>query len=123
MSQPPAALRLAALRLTRTPMLKRFIPALALVFATAAGLDAQRTPAALADRDLYESAARTAYAYVEGNYNAQTGWINSVEGYPFATVWDIGSGLIALFCADQLDLLDGEEYDRRMRRALQSLID
>lgn len=104
-------------------MLNRFIPSLALVFATADTLDAQRTPAALADRELYESAARTAYAYVEGNYNAQTGWINSVEGYPFATVWDIGSGLMALFCADQLDLLDGDEYDRRMRRALQSLIE
>lgn len=104
-------------------MLKRFIPAVALVFAMADCLDSQRTPAALGDRELYDSAARTAFAYVEANYNAQTGWINSVEGYPFATVWDIGSGLIALYCADQLDLLDGDEYDRRMRRALQSLID
>jgi hypothetical protein len=104
-------------------MLKRFLPAVALVFAMADCLDSQRTPAALGDRELYDNAARTAYAYVEANYNAQTGWINSVEGYPFATVWDIGSGLIALYCADQLELLDGDEYDRRMRRALQSLID
>ncbi|HEX6370140.1 MAG TPA: DUF3131 domain-containing protein [Longimicrobium sp.] len=104
-------------------MLKRFLPAFALVFAMADCLDSQRTPAALGDRVLYESAARTAYAYVEANYNAQTGWINSVEAYNFATVWDIGSGLMALFCADQLELLDGDEYDRRMRRALQSLID
>jgi Protein of unknown function (DUF3131) len=104
-------------------MVKRFIPAVALVFAMADCLDSQRTPAALGDRALYDNAARTAYAYVEANYNAQTGWINSVEGYPFATVWDIGSGLIALYCADQLELLDGDEYDRRMRRALQSLID
>lgn len=104
-------------------MLKRFLPAIALVFAMADCLDSQRTPAALGDRQLYDSAARTAYAYVEANYNAQTGWINSVESYPFATVWDIGSGLIALYCADQLELLDGDEYDRRMRRALQSLIE
>lgn len=104
-------------------MLKRFIPAFALVFAMADCLDSQRTPAALGDRDLFASAAQTAYAYVEANYNPQTGWINSVEGYQFATVWDIGSGLMALFCADQLELLDGDEYDRRMRRALQSLID
>jgi hypothetical protein len=60
---------------------------------------------------------------VEANYNPQTGWVNSVEEYPYATVWDIGSALMALYCADQLDLLDGDEYDRRMRRALQSLID
>ncbi|HEX5870602.1 MAG TPA: DUF3131 domain-containing protein, partial [Longimicrobium sp.] len=104
-------------------MLKRLIPAFALVFATGDRLDAQRTPAALGDRALYESAARTAYAYVEANYNPRTGWINSVEGYAFATVWDIGSSLMALYCADQLELLDGDEYDRRMRRALQSLIE
>jgi hypothetical protein len=104
-------------------MLKRFIPAFALVFATAEGLDAQAPPAAPDDRAVYESAARTAYAYVEANYNAGTGWINSVDSYNFTTVWDIGSGLMALFCADQLDLLDGDEYDRRMRRALQSLLE
>jgi hypothetical protein len=76
-----------------------------------------------ADRAVLLDAARTAWAYAEANYNPATGWINSVEEYPYATVWDIGSGLMALYCADQLDLLDGDEYDRRMRRALQSLID
>ncbi|HEX2204535.1 MAG TPA: DUF3131 domain-containing protein [Longimicrobium sp.] len=76
---------------------------------------------AVSDRDVFLNAARTAWAYVDGQYNAQTGLVNSVEGYPFATVWDIGSGLLALYSADQLDLLDGDEYDRRMRRALQTL--
>lgn len=82
-------------------------------------------PAALtqADRDMLLDAARTAWAYADANYNPATGWVNSVEDYAFATVWDIGSGLMALYCADQLDLLDGDEYDRRMRRALQSLVD
>jgi hypothetical protein len=76
-----------------------------------------------ADRQMLLDAARTAWAYADANYNPATGWINSVEDYQYATVWDIGSGLMALYCADQLDLLDGDEYDRRMRRALQSLID
>lgn len=76
-----------------------------------------------ADREMLLDAARTAWAYADANYNPATGWINSVEDYAYATVWDIGSGLMALYCADQLDLLDGDEYDRRMRRALQSLID
>jgi hypothetical protein len=82
-------------------------------------------PAALtqADREMLLDAARTAWAYADANYNPATGWINSVEDYAFATVWDIASGLMALYCADQLDLLDGDEYDRRMRRALQSLVD
>lgn len=75
------------------------------------------------DRALLLDAARTAWAYVDANYNARTGWVNSVEEYAYATVWDIGSGLMALYAADQLDLLDGDEYDRRMRRALQSLVD
>jgi hypothetical protein len=76
-----------------------------------------------ADREMLLDAARTAWAYAEANYNPSTGWINSVEEYAYATVWDIGSGLMALYCADQLDLLDGDEYDRRMRRALQSLVE
>jgi hypothetical protein len=86
---------------------------------------AASAPAALtqADREMLLDAARTAWAYADANYNPATGWINSVEEYAYATVWDIGSGLMALYCADQLDLLDGDEYDRRMRRALQSLID
>jgi hypothetical protein len=66
-------------------------------------------------------AARTAWTYVDGQYNAQTGLINSVHGYRYATVWDIGSGLLALYSANQLGLLPDADYDRRMRRALQTL--
>jgi len=105
------------------PMLKRLVLAAALVCGAASPACGQRTPPALADRDAFGDAARTAWAYVDANYNASTGWVNSVDNYNFATVWDIGSGLLALYCADQLDLLDGDEYDRRMRRALQSLVD
>jgi hypothetical protein len=101
-------------------MLKQLIAALALACG-AAPAAAQRALPALGDHDVFDAAARTAYAYVQANYNEGTGWINSVGGYAYATVWDIGSGLMALYCSDQLDLLDGAEYDRRMRRALQSL--
>lgn len=73
------------------------------------------------DRQLMMDAATTAWAYVESQYQPETGLVNSVAGYPYATVWDIGSGLAALYAADQLDLLDGDEYDRRMRRALRTL--
>jgi hypothetical protein len=106
----------------RSEMVKQLIVGLALVCGAAPAV-AQRALPALGDRDVFDSAARTAYAYVEANYNESTGWINSVGGYGYATVWDIGSGLMALYCADQLDLLDGAEYDRRMRRALQTLIE
>ena len=103
-------------------MLKRFIWTAALLCA-AIPAAAQPTPPALADRELFDSAARTAWAYVDANYNERTGWVNSVTGYHYATVWDIASSLMSLYCADQLDLLDGDEYDRRMRRALQTLIE
>jgi hypothetical protein len=73
------------------------------------------------DRELFMSAARTAWRYVDGEYSAETGLVNSVAGYPFATIWDVGSGLLAMFAAERLGLLEGEEYDRRMRRALATL--
>jgi Protein of unknown function (DUF3131) len=100
-----------------------FALALALAGSGPALAQARATPpwSQASDREVMLSAARTAWAYVDANYNQQTGLVNSVTGYPFATVWDIGSGLLALYCADQLDILDGDEYDRRMRRALQTL--
>jgi hypothetical protein len=76
---------------------------------------------ARSDRALLMDAARTAWTYVDAQYQPATGLVNSVVEYRYATVWDIGSGLAALYCADQLDLLEGDEYDRRMRRALRTL--
>ena len=76
---------------------------------------------ALNDRDVFMNAARTAWTYVDGQYNAQTGLVNSVTNYRYATVWDIGSGLLALYSANQLGLLPDADYDARIRRALQTL--
>jgi hypothetical protein len=76
---------------------------------------------AVADRDMFMTAARTAWTYVNGQYNAQTGLVNSVVGYRYATVWDIGSGMLALYSANQLGILPDADYDARMKRALQTL--
>lgn len=73
------------------------------------------------ERELFLEAARTAWAYVEREYQPATGLVNSVAGYPYATVWDVASGLAALYSAHELGLLPPEEYDRRMRRALRTL--
>ncbi|HEX9936205.1 MAG TPA: DUF3131 domain-containing protein [Longimicrobium sp.] len=75
----------------------------------------------VSDRDVFMNAARTAWTYVNGQYNPQTGLVNSVTNYKYATVWDIGSSLLAMFSANQLGLLPDAEYDQRMRRALQTL--
>jgi hypothetical protein len=73
------------------------------------------------DRDVFMDAARTAWRYIDGQYNPGTGLVNSVAGYRYATVWDIGSSLLALYSANQLGLLADADYDQRMRRALQTL--
>lgn len=108
------------------PMMRRLVSAAVFVLATAAPLGAQGGAPAVprvsaSDRDLMMEAARTAWAYVDAQYQAETGLVNSVENYPFATVWDIGSGLAALYAAEALGLLPTAEYDRRMRRALATL--
>lgn len=66
-------------------------------------------------------AAAIAWQYVEPEYQPATGLINSVAGYPYATVWDMASGLAALYCAERLGLLNPWVYDARMRRALTTL--
>lgn len=73
------------------------------------------------DRDVFINAARTAWAYVRSEYNDRTGLVNSVVGYHYATVWDIGSGLMAMYSANQLGILPDADYDARMKRALQTL--
>lgn len=73
------------------------------------------------DDSLFMAAARRAWVYVEQQYQPATGWINSVQGYPYSTIWDLGSSLSSLYCGHRLGLLGDEEYDRRMGRALQTL--
>jgi hypothetical protein len=66
-------------------------------------------------------AAKNAMLYTNSQYNASTGLFNSVRNYAYGTMWDIASGLAVLYCADALDLIDGDVYDRRMRRALKTI--
>lgn len=73
------------------------------------------------ERAAFALAARSAWAYVDREYQPSTGLVNSVASYPYATVWDMASGLAALYCANQLNLLSADEYDRRMRLALHTL--
>lgn len=73
------------------------------------------------DHALFLQAARSAWSYVDRQYQPETGLVNSVADYPYATIWDIASSLGALYSARQLDLVADAEYDRRMRRALQTL--
>src|SRR5215213_5425875 len=69
---------------------------------------------ALEDDRLFAEAARVAWRYVDQQYQPASGFINPVAWYPYATLWDIASGLAALYCGHGLNLLSDEEYDRRM---------
>ncbi|MBV9773482.1 MAG: DUF3131 domain-containing protein, partial [Gemmatimonadetes bacterium] len=73
------------------------------------------------DQALFLDAAKTAWTYADRQYQPATGLINSVDGYTYATVWDVASGLAALYCAGRLGLVSSSEYDTRMRRALRTL--
>ncbi len=89
--------------------------------AATAPRDTSRTLPALGDRDMLLDAARSAWRYVDRQYQPESGFVNSVINYHYATVWDIGSGIAALYCARRLDLVADDEYDRRMRRTLRTL--
>lgn len=70
---------------------------------------------------LFTEAAGRAWSYIERHYEPATGFVWTVPDYPITTLWDIASGLAALYCAEALGLLDPEEYDARMTQALRTL--
>jgi hypothetical protein len=73
------------------------------------------------DTRLFDGAARSAWAYVARHYEPATGFVDATSGYAYATVWDVGSGIAALYAGHALKLLDDDEYDVRMRRVLATL--
>ena len=73
------------------------------------------------DRQLFADAAATAWAYVNRHYRSSTGLVEPTSGYRYATVWDMASGLSALYAAHELKLLNTAEYDRRISKALDTL--
>lgn len=73
------------------------------------------------DRRLFDAAARSAWAYVARNYVPATGLVDSTAGFPYTTMWDMASGIAALYCGHALQLLDDADYDLRMRRVLATL--
>lgn len=73
------------------------------------------------EQQVYDEAARQAWAFVDKNYVPETGLVRATDHYDIVTVWDVGSGLLALYSANELGLLPDPEYEARMRRALQTL--
>lgn len=88
---------------------------------TTAPAEQPRANGQLSESAIWTLAAKNAVLYTNTQYQPATGFYNSVRNYPFGTMWDIASGLAVLYCSDALDLIDGDMYDRRMRRALKTL--
>lgn len=65
--------------------------------------------------------ARTAWSYFEKNYREETGWVDSVAGFPAGTLWDQGSYLLGLVAAHGLGVISQVELDQRAAAFLDSL--
>ncbi|GEJ55479.1 DUF3131 domain-containing protein [Anaeromyxobacter diazotrophicus] len=74
-------------------------------------------PPTRAQRD----AASLAWRYFERNYQPGTGLVSSVDGYPATTMWDLGSTVFATLSARALDLIQPEEFERRISTLLRTL--
>jgi hypothetical protein len=73
------------------------------------------------ERQLFLNAARTAWAFVERNYQASTGLVRAHDTYQYVTIWDVASALAATYSAHELGLLADAAYNQRMQRALATL--
>ncbi len=78
-----------------------------------------RKSAPLTEREM--NMAKIAWKYFENNYQPETGFVNSVDGYPSVTMWDMASYLSALAAAYELEVIPKNVFDTRMANLLQTL--
>ncbi|HZZ85151.1 MAG TPA: DUF3131 domain-containing protein [Anaeromyxobacteraceae bacterium] len=78
-----------------------------------------RAPGRVGARE--RSLARAAFAYLERNTDEATGLARSVAGYPSTTMWEVGSQLMALLAAEDLDLVSRDGARRRAARVVSAL--
>ena len=74
-----------------------------------------------AEDSIYRDAAQAAWRFADRNFMPRTGLIRPFDSYAISTMWDIASGLAAMYSAAELGLLDRGEYNRRMALALGTL--
>ncbi len=79
----------------------------------------RKVPRALTERE--KQWARIAWRYFQNNYQPETGMVNSVDGYPSATLWDLGSYVMGALAARELGIIDEQELTWRIGTLLDSL--
>jgi len=72
----------------------------------------------LTDREM--EMARTAWKYFENNIQETTGLVNAVNDYPSTTLWDTASYLGGLVTAYELEIIEREEFSRRLVKILKT---
>jgi hypothetical protein len=73
------------------------------------------------ERQLFLNGARSAWTFVERNYQPATGLARAHDTYQYVTLWDIASTLAATYSAHELGLVNDPVYNQRMQRALTTL--
>jgi hypothetical protein len=74
----------------------------------------------LSDQDM--AAARSAWQYFISNFQQNTGLVNSVHNYPYATLWDMASGLAAVVAAEQIGIIAPREFKEKIILMLESML-
>ncbi len=65
--------------------------------------------------------ATTAWSYFRDNTQDSTGLVDSVAGFNATTLWDSSSYLLGLVSAYRIGIIERDEFDRRMDKALASI--
>lgn len=65
--------------------------------------------------------AESAWTYFVDNVQPDTGFVNSVGGYPSGTLWDMGNYLTAMNAARWMGIIDQTDFDSRLNQFLTGL--
>ncbi|MGB1009036.1 MAG: DUF3131 domain-containing protein [Thiolinea sp.] len=80
---------------------------------------ATTTPRKLTEKE--REWANIAWKYFKNNTVAETGLVNSVDGYQSSTLWDTSSYLMAIIAAERLQIIPETEFNERITAVLKSL--
>jgi len=80
---------------------------------------AVRAPRSLDDGELAQ--ARTAWRYFENHYIAETGLVMTADDHAAATLWDLGSYMMAILAARELGVVSPAVAHDRLSRMLDTL--
>ena len=73
------------------------------------------------ERAFYMDAARSAWEYMDRNYEPTTGFVRATPDWAFTTIWDLGAQLLAFHAAKELGIIDQADFDRRTSKTLNTM--